>query len=271
MNHIIKKYDKPFVFFSLALIIPWLLWFYAAYLSHRTDNESIILQGFLQLAGLFAPMLVAGSFFLKDEYLFSDLKKRFWGKNLLSNKYFWVALLLPPISIVMAQLLSVDFGHSFEQFYISGQPSFTSKPFSPWLLLFIAPIVEELAWHSYGTDALRQRFSVFITSVLFAVYWGFWHLPLFFVKGYYQNNVQAEGLIYTLNFVMSLFVFVFIMNWLYYKSGRNVSITILFHLVGNISNEIFATHPDSKIIQTSLLLILVVYILVKEKNLFFSS
>lgn len=269
MNDIVKKYDKPFVFFVLSLIIPWGLWFWVAYLSHKPDNQWVVLQGFLELIGLFTPMLVAGYFFLKDKTLFSDLKSRFWDRNILRKKYFWIALLLPLVSIVMAQLLSVDFGHSFDQFHISGKPSFTSEPFSPWFLLCFAPVVEELAWHSYGTDALRQRFSLFITSIIFAIYWGFWHFPLFFVKGYYQSNVQAEGWIYTLNFVASLFVFVIVMNWLYYKSGRNVFITILFHLTANVSNEIFATHPDSKIIQTVLLLFLVVFILIKERKLFF--
>lgn len=269
MNHIIEKYDKPFWFFGLSLVIPWILWFGAAYLSHQSGDEHIILQGFLELTGLFTPMLVSGYFFLKNRDLVSDLKSRFWGKNLLFKKYFWIALLLPPSSIVVAQLLSVYFGYDIDQFHISGNPSFTSEPFSPWFLLCLAPIAEELAWHSYGTDALRQRFSLFNTSILFAIYWGFWHLPLFFIRGYYQNNIQAEGIIYTLNFVISLFVFVILLNWLYYKSGRNVFVTILFHLIGNISNEIFSTHPDSKIIQTILLLILTIFILIKENKIFF--
>jgi abortive infection protein len=70
---------------------------------------------------------------------------------------------------------------------------------------------------------------------------------------------------------MSLFSFVFIINWLYYKSGRNVLVVILFHLVANVSNEIFATHPDSKVIQTGLFALLMGYILVKERKLFFSA
>lgn len=266
-----KKYNKPFLFFGLSLFIPWVLWFIVAYLSHQSDSNLVILQGVLQIAGLIAPALVAGYLFWSDKKLFSDLKNRFFGKNLFLSKYFWIALLLPPLSIVIAQLISVDFGHSFDQFYISGKPSFTSEPFSPWFLLCFVAIVEELAWHTYGMDALRQRFSFFKTSVLFAIYWGFWHLPLFFVKDYYQSNVQAEGLIYTLNFIVSLLVFVFIMNWLYFKSGRNIFIAILFHLVANVSNEIFATHPDSKIIQTVIFLGIIGYLVVKDRMFFFGK
>ena len=192
------------------------------------------------------------------------------GKNLLSNRYFWITLLFPLISIIVAQLISLDLGHSLDQFYISGEPSFSSAPFNAWFVLCLAPVVEELAWHTYGTDALRSKWSLFTSSVIFTIYWGLWHLPLFFVKDYYQSNIHAEGLVYTLNFFVSLFAFVFIINWLYYKSGRNVLIAILFHLVANVSNEIFATHPDSKVIQSGLFAILMGYILVKERKLFFT-
>ena len=130
-------------------------------------------------------------------------------------------------------------------------------------------MAEELAWHTYGTDALRQRYTLFTTSAIFTIYWGLWHLPLFFIKDYYQSNVQAEGWQYTLNFFVSLFTFTFIINWLYFKSGRNVMIAIIFHLAANVSNEIFATHPDSKVIQTGLFFVLLWYIVRKEKVLFF--
>ena len=73
-----------------------------------------------------------------------------------------------------------------------------------------------------------------------------------------------------MNFVFSLFVFVILINWLYFKTNRNLLIAILFHLSANISNEIFATHPDSKVIQTGILLIVAVIVLIKERSMFFS-
>ena len=266
-----KKYNHPILFFTLSLVIPWVLWFVVAYWSHQPKAPNAFWTGFFELAGLLAPMGVATYLFARNKELLTDLKTRFVGKNLLTNRYFWITLLFPPLSIVVAQLLSLDLGHSLDQFYISGQPSFSSAPFNAWVVLCLAPVFEELAWHTYGTDALRSRWSLFTSSVIFTVYWGLWHLPLFFVKDYYQSNIQAEGWIYTANFFVSLFSFVFIINWLYYKSGRNVLVAILFHLVANVSNEIFATHPDSKLIQTGLFALLMGYILVKERRLFFSE
>jgi len=146
----------------------------------------------------------------------------------------------------LAQLVSLLFGHDLAQFYISSKPSFTSMVFSPWFILIFAHIVEELAWHSYGTDTLRRKFNLFNTSIIFSIYWLIWHIPLSFIKGYYHSNVVAERLLYSINFIFSLFVFVLLMNWLYYKTKRNIFIAIIFHLSANISNEIFATHPDKQ-------------------------
>ena len=188
-----KKYNHPILFFTLSLVIPWVLWFVVAYWSHQPKAPNAFWTGFFELAGLLVPMGVATYLFARNKELLSDLKTRFIGRNLLANRYFWITLLFPPLSIVVAQLLSLDLGHSLDQFYISGQPSFSSAPFNAWVVLCLAPVVEELAWHTYGTDALRSRWSLFTSSLIFTVYWGLWHLPLFFVKDYYQSNVQTEG------------------------------------------------------------------------------
>lgn len=267
----ITKYNRPIFFYGLSLVIPWIFWFAAAYISHlpNNSNELIAVQGVLGILGLVSPVLVAAYLFLSDKELAFDLKSRAFRTKGTRPVYVLLSVLLIFASMVLAQLISVLMGHSINQFYISGSPSFTSALFSPWFILIFAPVVEELAWHSYGTDTLRRRFNLFNTSMIFALYWVFWHLPLSFINGYFHSNIVAEGWLYTLNFVFSLFVFVVLMNWLYYKSNRNLLITILFHLSANISNEIFATHPDSKVIQTAILLVISVFVLVKERKMFF--
>ncbi len=264
----LTKYDRTLFFYGLSLLIPWLLWFLTAYISHHSTNL-VLLQGFLGLLGLLSPVFVSAYLFYSDKELLVDLKQRlFYFKN-FNPIYAILSIFLIFTSIVLSQLISLLFGYSLNQFYISGAPSFSSALFSPWFILIFAPIIEELAWHSYGTDTLRRKFNLFKTSMVFAVYWVFWHLPLSFIKGYYHNNIVAEGWIYSVNFIFSLFVFVFLMNWLYYKTNRNILITIFFHLSANISNEIFATHPDSKVIQTIILSIITIIVLIKEKDLFF--
>jgi len=96
-------------------------------------------------------------------------------------------------------------------------------------------------------------------------------MPLSFVKGYYQNVLVETGVIYSVNFLVSLIPYLIIGNWLYYKTNRNMFLVILFHFFAGFSNEIFQTHPDSKVIQTILLLIFSIIIICKEKIFFFSK
>ncbi len=264
----IKKYNRTVFFYGLSLIFPWLFWFIAAYISHHSDSL-VLLQGSLGLLGLLSPVFIAAYLFYSNKELLVDLKQRLFRFGNFNFVYGLLSVFLIFLSMVLAQLISVLFGHSLSQFHISGIPSFSSALFSPWFILIFAPIVEELAWHSYGTDTLRRKFNLFNTSIIFSIYWVFWHLPLSFINGYYHSNIVAEGWMYSLNFIVSLFVFVILMNWLYYKTNRNILITIFFHLSANISNEMFATHPDSKVIQTVILSIITIVVLIKEKDLFF--
>lgn len=260
-------YDRPAFFYGWSFLIPCACWLTAGYLSrHPTLASHTTVQGLLGLVGLAAPTAVAAWLFAQNPALWADLKPRLrWPR---CNSQLLLALLLGPLTLIIAMLLSLLGGHSVAQFHISGQPSFSSALFSPWLLLALAPLLEELAWHSYGTDALLQRFSLLRTNLLFFIYWLLWHLPLATIRGYYQSNLVEEGWQYGVNFMVSMLCFVFIMNWLYLKSGRNLWIAVIFHLCANLGNEVFATHPDSKIIQSGLFLLVLTWLFRRDRQFF---
>mgnify|MGYP001043617949 CR=1 FL=1 len=271
MYMIIDKYQHPFRFYSLSIIIPWICWFVAAYLSHLTPSNSIYISiaSLLGIIGLVSPMVIAFSMMLPDPELRSDLFNRLFTFKKIKPIYLLATFFLMLASILLAQGISLLFGYSAEQFNLSHGFSFTAGLFPAWFMLFLAPILEELAWHTYGTDCLRQRFSLFKASLIFAIFFAFWHLPLSFIKDYYQANLAEEGLIHSLNFGVSLIPYVLLMNWLYYKTNRNILVVIVFHISAGFFNEIFSTHPDSKIIQTVLLLVLTIFLLIKDRDFFF--
>jgi len=267
----VERYDRAAWFFSLSLLIPWLCWFAAGYLSHQPAPPASLanLAAALGVFGLVAPVIVAAWLF-QERGLWGDLRGRLLRLGGFPRIYLFFAAFLVFASLVIAQLLSLLFGHGLEQFTLARHTSFSAGVLPPWFILLLAPVVEELAWHTYGTDALRRRFNLFWTSIVFAVYWVLWHLPLAGIKGYYQSNLVQAGWVYSLNFAVGLFVFVILMNWLYYKTGRSVIVAILFHLSANVSNEIFTTDPDSKVIETALLLVVCIIVLARERRLFFS-
>lgn len=181
----IEKYRHPFLFYGLSTAIPWAFWFAAAYVSHITPTNQFIgiAVGILGVIGLLGPTVIALWMIWPHSDLRYDIRRRIIGFRGIRPVYLFLTCCLMPASILMAQAISLLFGHSTDQFALSGMSSFSAGIFPGWFLLFLAPLVEELAWHSYGTDCLRQRMNLLKTSLLFGLFWALWHMPLSFIKG----------------------------------------------------------------------------------------
>ena len=269
----IEKYKHPVVFYSLATIIPWACWFAAGYISHLTpySDQYLQLASVTAFIGLLGPVAISYWLVSRDPALRTDVYSRLFNFGAVKPIYIVIACFLMPVSILLAQAISLLFGYSPSQFVITGHFTFTSGVFPVWFMLIIAPILEELGWHSYGTDCLRNRWNLFKTSLLFGIFWGIWHIPLATIRDYYQSNIIEESWIHGVNFLVSIIPFVLIMNWLYYKTGRNIVLVAVFHITAGFFNEIFATHPDSKVIQTVLLLVLATFIVLANRRFFFQQ
>ncbi|ROP49431.1 CAAX prenyl protease-like protein [Enterobacter sp. BIGb0383] len=263
----ITLYRHTVLFYLLSTLIPWACWFGAAWISREGATLSSS-ASFLALTGLCTPMLIAGFLIGTNRMLRRDVFSRLlqWRAP---GRYYLLACVLMPLTIAIAMGISLLFGYSDRQFVIDTQFSFTSGIFPAWLILIAAPVLEELGWHSYGTDCLRRKYNLFITSVIFALFWGIWHMPLSAIPGYYHNDLVVTGLLYSVNFLLSLIPFVFLMNWLYYKTERNISVAVVFHVTAGLFNEIFNPHPDSKIIQTGILMIITIWVVLADKDFFF--
>jgi membrane protease YdiL (CAAX protease family) len=268
---IIGKYSRPYLFFLLSTVIPWTLWFLSGYLSHIEPftRTMEVATGISSITGLIAPALIALFLMLPNIELRKDFLGRFFNFKSIRGEYILFTLFVMLISILAAQAISLFFGYPAEQFSLRGSFTFSSSLFPVWFLLLAAPVFEELAWHSYGTDSLVSRYSLFKSSLIFALFWAVWHFPLSTIKGYYHSNLVESGWLYSMNFIVSMIPFVIIMNWIYYKTNRNILLTIVFHITAVFFNEIFATHPMSKVIQTILLLIVSAILIIKDKELFF--
>ena len=268
----LQSYNKPRTFYLASFLLSAVFFFACAYLSHQEQTTTIlILENSLAIIGVSMPALIAFRLIKKDSILLQDLKARAIRFDKSFWKYLLVILGLTFWSLLLAQLISLPLGYSVEQFIVTGNPSFSTFLFSTWFIIVFAAIVEELARHSYGIDTLRRKFSLITTNLIFAVYWVAWHLPLATINGYYHSNLVTEWRIYWLNFACSAVIFVFLINWLYYKSGRNLWIAVFFHVFANVGNELFSTHPDSKIIQTWILLLFLIILVIKDRKLFFQN
>jgi membrane protease YdiL (CAAX protease family) len=269
----LKKYNHPVLFYGTVIAISWFFWFVWAWLSHSKwyENPSAVFGGLiLGLSGLCAPFAVAMVLILPDREKQQELASQIINFKGIRTVFWIICFLLFPLSILLAQGISLLFGHSVSQFKITENVSFAGV-FPAWVLLIVGPILEELGWHTYGIHCLRNRLNLFVTSILFGTIWGMWHIPLSRVQGHFQNEIAVTGVIYEANYFVSVMPYMLICNWMYYKTNRNLLLVILFHFEAGFFAELFQTHPDSKIIQTILLLIISIIIVFKEKNFFFGK
>jgi membrane protease YdiL (CAAX protease family) len=139
------------------------------------------------------------------------------------------------------------------------------------IILCLAPTFEELGWRGYGVDSLRQYFNLWNTSVLFGLLWGIWHLPLFFIKGYYHHELWEMNIAYVINFFVSVIAASILMNWFYYKNTRSIIVAIVFHCMLDIFYVVFQTEPFTKCIATVLMALVAATLVVKNKAFFFDK
>jgi RsiW-degrading membrane proteinase PrsW (M82 family) len=88
---------------------------------------------------------------LRVLHLFFAVCCIFYLPNTIKPIYFFATFFLMLASILLAQAISLLLGYSTEQFKFSGGFSFTAGIFPAWLMLFLAPVIEE--WH--GTLTVR--------------------------------------------------------------------------------------------------------------------
>lgn len=263
------RYNRPWTFYLLATAIPWALWFPAAWLSHQGTQWGWAVA-LLGIAGLVSPMGVVWWLTRHDPEIRRDIARRV--VNFRDVHPVWVALSigLIPAGVLIATALSVAFGYSSDQFLLRGAVTFSAGVLPGWVVLVLAPIVEELAWHSYGVDSLRTRYSVFTASMVFGLIWAVWHLPLAFIAGSSQSDTVEQGWIHAVNFPVSVVPLILLMNWIYFRTGRNITLTAVFHLSANLITQVLATHPDTEVMATGVLLVITAGVLWADRDLFFT-
>jgi len=262
---------KPVRFFAITFLITWITWFIAAYFSYQKGMEGV--QYLFMVPGLFAPfiavlVMISGA---KNK----ELRKDFWDRLSLKKiklSYLPAILLLMPFALFLATALSLLFGQSADQFLLSSEfKIMDGSVFLSVLIMFLAPTLEELGWRGYGVDSLRSKFNLFKTTMLFAVIWALWHLPLFFINGYYQHELWNTSIVYVINFFVSILPATILMNWMYYKNSRSITAAILFHFFLNLFSVLFQTEQFTKCIITVVLIIISIVIIVVNKELFFDK
>lgn len=255
----------PFVFYIITIGLSLVAIPMVAYLNSKKAMLFLILN-------LCVPFITAISmiYISNNDILVQD----FWERLVLfriSPDYLMIIFLLMPCVVLLSTALSLLFGYSSDQFLFANELSVAKgwRIIGVIIPLLLAPILEELGWRGYGVDSLRAYMNLFNTSVVFGFLWALWHLPAFFIKGYYQQRLLSLGKIYVINFFVSVFIAAILMNWVYYKTGRSIPAVILFHFMLNLSMISFKTENFTKCIVTVLLFFISIIVIFYNSEYFF--
>ena len=212
----LEKYRHPFIYFGVTMAITWAFWFTLAGISHSSLWESkgwVLFGSILGFLGFLAPMAVAFVLMIPDKDMREELKSACFSFKGI-KPIWWVYTFLFPFAVILAaQVISLLLGRSPEQFKLMENFSFNAGIFPVWLVFIFVPIGEELGWRTYGTHCIRRSFNLFTTSVIFGILWMLWHFPLSFISCYYHSNLAETGLLYSINYNVSLIPYLILDGW----------------------------------------------------------
>lgn len=257
---------RPVLFFICAYLFTWIFWIPAIFTSETTGAA-------LMLVGLFAPAVVSTVFIFASgsNALKQDLKDKIVGFYKVKwINVFW-AIAVFALIIFFSILLSLVFGQSLNQFSFTEDFSFTGVGLaSAFLTILVASIIEEVGWKGYCEDSIGEYMNWFWESLLFGILWSLWHLPLVFIKGTYQAGLMVNPM-FVLNFFISGIPLGYIITWVYLVSDRSILACMIFHLFVNFMQEKIAMTPETKCVETIVVIIATVIIVLCNKKMFFGT
>lgn len=82
---------------------------------------------------------------------------------------------------------------------------------------------EEPGWRGYLLSRLQNSMNPVVASIAVGFIWAFWHLPLFLLPGYPQNDIPIVGY---LLFIVPQSI---LLTWIYNKSQGSVIACMVYH------------------------------------------
>ncbi len=264
-NSIPYKY-RPVLFFTLTYFFTWIFWIPAMFVPE--DAGAV-----LMVAGLIAPAAVSTCFVLLSgsKELKQDLKNKLVGFYKVRWANVFMAIGIFVLIIISSILLSLLFGQKPDQFSFTEDFSFSGVGIGSALItIILASVIEEVGWKGYCEDSIGNYMNWFRESMIFGAIWSFWHFPLIFIKGTYQAGLMVNPL-YVVNFFISGIPLGYIITWVYLASDRSIAACMIFHLFVNFMQEKIAMTPETKCVETLVVIFATVIIVLKNKDMFFET
>ena len=227
-----------------AVLVSWAFWWAAALFAADPDMDPRFGRIALWLGGA-APMVLAILALFRHEGPEERLRflRRLIDPGMLRPSD-WLRVLLPtPVITILALMLAVLTGILDPGRFVAPEHWLLMPAF---LLLFV-PLPEEIAWRGWALDRLQRSRSALNASLLLALAWMFWHLPLFFIDGSYQHGLGVATPGFWL-FMAALLPQALVLTWVFNATGGSILAAVLAHWMINLTGELFVTAPATDLL-----------------------
>lgn len=191
-----------------------------------------------------------------------DLSDRLVQPGRISGWWWLMILLLFPAMKGLAGGLAVLTGATERPFDLAEAATLLGQPGELLMylgfILLLGPLPEEIGWRGYLLDRLQVRFSALGASLMLGLAWFAWHVPLFFMVGYYA---RAGGAPDPLRFGVALLLGAILYTWIHNHTGRSVMAAIVFHFSGNAGGEMIDAAQPVYLYETYLTIVVVLIVL----------
>lgn len=156
-------------------------------------------------------------------------------KRVIQFKIGWrwyLAVIAVVILPTLAQLLIIrQLGQAFNYMgFITQLGSFIP-------LIILGPLSEELGWRGYALDRLQTKWSALVSSIVVGILWSLWHLPLFFMMGTSQHELQIPFI----GFLGGLIALSILFTWLHNNTGGSIWTAVFFHWLYTYAGQVVAS------------------------------
>lgn len=108
--------------------------------------------------------------------------------------------------------------------------------------IITGPLSEELGWRGYALDRLQAQWSPFASSLILALVWWVWHLPLFLMQGTTQYTYGLGTPSFWL-YLMAIVPLSVLLTWVCKHNSGSILAAILLHFTYNLT--VGLVHPFS--------------------------
>lgn len=109
------------------------------------------------------------------------------------------------------------------------------------LLSFVFPAAEEVGLRGCYLDALQDRYSTSVASLINGSMWAIWHAPFVWFPGYYANTTFNPSLSWWLPMIVCTTVLI---TQVYNQTGRSILAVLIFHAMMNFTGELLGISAE---------------------------